>query len=73
MADSYANVIQGGNGEVPGIGNVLQGVVGQQLTFGQSKDDMKSTSTEKDRVNGLVFATGHSGSLLLVRPSPHAL
>jgi hypothetical protein len=34
MADSFSNVIQaGGNGEVDGIGNVLQSVVGQQLKF----------------------------------------
>jgi hypothetical protein len=30
MADSYSNVIQGGNGEVNGIGNVLTGVVGNE-------------------------------------------
>ena len=37
MADSYSAVMQGGNGEVQGVGNVRQGVVGQQLTFGQAE------------------------------------
>lgn len=34
MADNFANIIQGGNGNVNGIGNVLNGVVGnEQLVF----------------------------------------
>lgn len=33
IADNYAAVMLGGNGEVPGIGSVLQGVSGQELKF----------------------------------------
>ncbi|KAI3537102.1 hypothetical protein CSPX01_10400 [Colletotrichum filicis] len=33
IADNYAAIMQGGNGEVPGIGNVLKGVSGQELKF----------------------------------------
>ncbi|KAK3180051.1 hypothetical protein K4F52_008543 [Lecanicillium sp. MT-2017a] len=39
MADNFANVVQaGGNGLVPGIGNVAQGVVGTQLRFSQGRN-----------------------------------
>jgi len=30
IADNYANIMQGGNGDVTGIGNVLTGVVGNE-------------------------------------------
>ncbi|KAF9871439.1 hypothetical protein CkaCkLH20_11086 [Colletotrichum karsti] len=33
VADHYAAVMQGGNGEIPGIGKVDQGVSGQELKF----------------------------------------
>jgi len=33
MADSYSNIIQGGNGQVTGIGSVTQSVVGQRIQF----------------------------------------
>lgn len=34
IADNFANIIQGGNGNVNGIGNVLKGVVGnERLVF----------------------------------------
>ena len=36
MADNFANVMQNGNGQVTGIGNVLQTVVGnEKLSFGE--------------------------------------
>lgn len=36
MANSYSNIIQGGDGQVAAIGNVLTGVVGnEKLSFGQ--------------------------------------
>ncbi|KAF6826991.1 hypothetical protein CPLU01_09365 [Colletotrichum plurivorum] len=33
IADNYASIMLGGNGEVQGIGSVLQGVSGQELKF----------------------------------------
>ncbi|WQF84610.1 hypothetical protein CDEST_09624 [Colletotrichum destructivum] len=33
IVDNYGAIMQGGNGEVPGIGNVLKGVSGQELKF----------------------------------------
>ncbi|KAK1985045.1 hypothetical protein LZ30DRAFT_779370 [Colletotrichum cereale] len=33
MIDSYGAVMQGGGGEVPGVGNVLKGVASHKLTF----------------------------------------
>ncbi|OLN97167.1 hypothetical protein CCHL11_02088 [Colletotrichum chlorophyti] len=34
IMNSFPAIMQGGNGEVPGVGNVLQGVSGLKLTFG---------------------------------------
>ncbi|KAJ0164308.1 hypothetical protein CTA2_1292 [Colletotrichum tanaceti] len=33
IVDNYGAIMQGGNGEVPGVGNVLKGVTGQELSF----------------------------------------
>jgi hypothetical protein len=38
MSDSYSNVMQGGNGQVNGIGEVTQSVVGQTLTFATAQN-----------------------------------
>jgi hypothetical protein len=38
MANNYARIVQGGDGNVPGIGNVLKTVVGnEQPTFGPER------------------------------------
>ncbi|GJC83141.1 hypothetical protein ColLi_05979 [Colletotrichum liriopes] len=38
IIDNYGAIMQGGSGEVPGIGNVLKGVSGHELKFSEASD-----------------------------------
>ncbi|KZL86284.1 hypothetical protein CI238_09161 [Colletotrichum incanum] len=38
IIDNYGDIMQGGDGEVPGIGNVLKGVSGHELKFSEASD-----------------------------------